>query len=1203
MPKWTVDQKSAIEENKRGVVVSAAAGSGKTAVLVERTIQMLSNEENHIEADTLLAVTFTNAAASQMREKLSNALAKEVQAKKDNAWILNQQTKLQYATISTINSFCLNFVKDHIELFDLESNFRIMEETEEAILFDEATDKTLLDYYENKPEEIRSLREAFCIDDDENIKKLIKELHKFFSSMSYEDIWINKVKGYFKDGTYVNYVVAEIKKTVKEMINDSIAMLNSMITFTYMKFIPKSVLDVIESDIELIDELSNINGNSLDEIIESLNKISFKRYPTISKKEDPEAIAASEVIKEFRNIAKKNILGVKSFFVSTNAELAEDVEKTAELFTLLCDITKDTEKVLNELKIEANAASFSDVERMTVNILTEINDKGEIVRTDICKDIIASKRFKMILVDEFQDVNNLQALIMYSLSNSVDVNTPGNNLFIVGDIKQSIYRFRQANPLILREARDKAKNDENLSAIALKKNFRSRKEIVDIVNFIFSNLMSEEIGDVDYTDTEQLVLGAKYDEVDNYDTEILMIKPNSKFSVYLPYSYEELTIAKRIKELINNGMKTLDAETNELRPSRPSDYCVLVRGNKRCDSMSKALQSVGLNSAVESQTGYLKSREISVIINLLKVIDNPMADIPLLSVLMSPIFMFSADDITMIRAKHLNGANTKKLYQNIIHYRDSDNIDEVLKKKCAEAIDSITRFRYYSAGLTLVSLIRKIYDETDYYGLSSTYEDSHQKRANLSLFLEYANDYENSSDGGLTGFIRHIDKISQTGKDFNSAAINIEDENCVNIMTMHKSKGLEYPFVFLCDIFHRFNIEDVRKQMIINNDYGVAFKFYDEENHLSITSQAFEACKLSMSSEMKSEELRLLYVAVTRTREKLFIPLVEDEKLIKKIQTLSGTILPTGKITNNVIKSANCIGDWILSVLLLHPDCGYLRDFQTNDMDSTKAFTGLLKDLYFNKLLKTSSKIDFNFINEDIDETTQKSISYTIPPNEKLVERIKEIFDFRYDKSLSQTPSKLSVSDVAKDKDKYFYPQIPKFNKEIGKLTAAEKGTITHSFMELCDFKKAEQSVTEEISRLVIEGKMTDTMSKGIDIKTVEAFFNSDIYKEIKNSSNIMREKQFLVKLSDIKCDDEKLLKLISNDSMLQGIADCIYDNGDGYTLLDYKTDRNVSEEELINRYTVQLDLYELAFNLILDKKITHSYIYSFSLKKGIKIL
>ncbi len=1206
MPEWTEDQLSAINETQNGVVVSAAAGSGKTAVLIERTIRLLSDESNGIEADRLLAVTFTKAAANQIREKLSDAIVKELDKNPGSSWLINQQKRLQLAKINTINAFCLDLVKENIQSFEFEGNLRILEDNEKIVLLNKSIDNTLEYYYSEQPEKISCVLDALGGENDKGLADVISETHTFFESIPFRDDWIRNVLKTLDSRDYIDELLQYNIGVVRKKAESVKAMYESLIEKSMELKILTKITSLLNNDLSLALSLREIDKKSWDKLYKKCLEFKFDRFvskPSVkdsagfSKEEVKNDIELAAEIKTDRDLLKAELNKIRAMISSPLEEIKSDLTEIKKLAEIIFEMTVFAEDALRASMTDENAVDFSTVEHMATELLAECKD-GVISRTSLCEEIVRNKDYKIILIDEYQDVNNLQDLIFKCLSDTDDISVIGKNVFVVGDVKQSIYRFRQTNPELFIDARKKAVDSdyEDTREITLKKNFRSRREVIDIVNYLFGQLMSGDLSEIEYTESEKLVQGLEVPDNGDYSTELMLIDDNEEFSKYLSYNIEHYKIAEKISEILKSGTEVFDPSIGEnggFRPCRPDDICVISRNNEDGRCVSKALEAFGIKTDAEMTSGYLRSREISVIINLLRVLDNPMQDIPLLSVLMSPVFMFTPDDTAKIRLFLINGTRPK-LYQQLLHYSESYDYDTVLAVKCSAAVEKIKELRFYAASMNLVSLIRKIYDCTDYYGIASAYEDGHQKRANLSLLLEYADEYDKYSGGGITGFIRYVDNIIENKKDFSQAVISSGEGMAVNIKTMHGSKGLEYPFVFLCNIFKKFNDRDQKKKMIINQSRGLSLKFNDVKTNMSVTPFSYNVLKNIADSEMKNEELRLLYVALTRAKDKLFIPVLFSKDTSKLMMSLYDKLSVLNGITSDMVFDASSCGEWLAECFILHPEAEAFRkhifEYEGKEYDNA------VKPLSTDSVLTVTQASDIT----QSDRKTVRNKKSTSDP--ALVKELLKRFDFKYDTLEAGTPSKLSVSDIAKDEKRaYYYPQIPKFSEEIGKLTASEKGTITHRFMELCDFENAERNLSEEISRLVSAGKLTAYQSEGIDRQTVEAFFESGIYKRMKNSSQIMREKQFLVSFSDLKIsgglDDYK-----NTSGMLQGIADCIFEERNGYVLVDYKTDRNTTAEQLKENYMIQLELYKAAFDLILDKPVKSGYIYSFSLREEIEI-
>lgn len=1179
MPKWTDDQLDAINSQGTGVIVSAAAGSGKTAVLVERTIRLLCDAEKGIEADRLLAVTFTNDAANQMRRKLSDAFAEKLRENPGNEWLALQQARLPMANITTINSFCYNLVKEHIHEFDFDGSVSICDENDSSVMLKEALEAAMESFYIDRPQEMKMLSDALCSSSDKEVADAVLELNRFFESVPFKKRWITSQLERYESDEFFD----DINKAAKARVIASIEYILSLLGGALKKAegieSTDSVAELIKGDITSLRALADrINESSLAAVKLELSGFKLERFKGVKKGADPADVFLCEQVKSIRAAARSQLEKLPALITADEKSQQEDKLFCLEIFKALTALEQKTSDLLREVKLSRGSVSFSDVEHMAIKLL--LDENGE--RTELCREIVKNRDYKIILIDEFQDVNNLQDLIFKAISDADDLSRIGTNMFAVGDVKQSIYRFRLSNPKLFRDvAKSAAYSPERVKRIDLKKNFRSRKPVIDAVNYFFEGLMTAETGEINYSDeSERLVCGAGFDNGNNSPVEVDIIDEEQPLLSYFGFDNEQLFVAQRIAELIQSGVTV--EENGEVRKALPSDFCVLTRGRSAHKGLSKALEYVGLKCSFDGSEGYLRSREVSVILNFLRVIDNPANDIALLSVMESPVFVFSDDEAAMIR-----GLDKKaKLYLNLKAAGESDALPTALVQKASSAYSAIGEMRFLSAGLSTEKLIRKIYDKMGYYACAAAFKDS-AGRDNLSLLLTYAVKFDESSGKGLAGFLRYINAVFENGGDFKRAEKKSLDKNSVTVTTMHSSKGLEYPFVFLCDLDKQMNLSDASGSIIINEQLGISFTYRNTEKHIKCVPQHYTALKENLLRESISEEIRILYVAMTRAKERLFLPIYLNKRNKSKLKNIALELSGVGKLNERMILSTDGMLRWIMLLLLTHKDCRKLRAASEVDL-SELALCG--EQGLFSEICVTPSisavKVDKGALFANVNKDS---------------EPIDMTFD--YDSSLCDTLAKLSVSEVVKeDKSFVFYPSVPDFSEEMGNFTAAERGTIAHSFMELCDLTRASKSVDDEIKRLVNEKKLTQRKAEVLDKKAIRGFFESDIFERLAAAKSFEREKSFLVKISELDLDDERLLKYKGTDGMLRGVADCVFEEEDGYVIIDYKTDRVRDEKDLAENYADQLKLYTAALNLILDKPVKAAYLYSFVLRNGILI-
>ncbi len=1235
--EWTDEQRLAIDARGKGITVPAAAGSGKTTVLVERVINILADPANNITPDRLLAVTFTTDAASNMKRKLSAEFEKRIANNPDDQWLQSQQSMLASAKIKTINAFCLDFVKENFNQLDIRDDVKIIEPDDEGILLDKSIEEALEEAYNNEPEMMKQLNDSLCQETDEQLINHIKKMCYVLGSVPFPESFAQAQKEMFTTDKGIKHytdMLFEYAKSQLSRVRADIVSNNALLkTFS---FIPKlcdnlnddidfmtRFIDVIESkDMALLHKL--FDGHTWARLYNNTGKSIDKTFDT---NESQIYHKAYEHFKTERDAYKMLIDRLGGMLNIDMAVEKKRVSFAGELYAGICSLTLRTRELLWEKKLEQNAVSFADVEDMTVRLLVEKTESGY-KRTALCDDIVSSKLYKMILIDEFQDVNDLQELIFKALSDTDDLDIMGTNVFIVGDVKQAIYGFRQANPKLFLNAIAASNVDENsakLEQIRLRTNFRSRINVIDFVNDVFGAIMSDEVGDVAYDSDEMLYLGAKYPAAD-IPTDILYFSygnvndesdesgddDNDGGSSYGELVPEHIAAANYIRDMIDKGTTVYDHEEKKLRPCRPSDFCILVRTNKVQSKIASALKTVGLDSYYETAEGYMRAREIFVIINLMRVIDSPFNDVAMLSVMLSQVMGFTADEVTTIRllCDDSESGVRKKLYQtiNAISKDDSeDNEHEAgkikvddpdLEEKCKKAIALIKSLRYYAASMPLEALIGKIYEMTDLYSSAAVFENSSQMRANLRMLIEYAAAYDSSgSSGGLTGFLRYYEKIAEAGKDFKQAAPNTAGEGVI-IQTMHGSKGLEYPFIILCDMEYKFKGKGDLPAFLIDRDIGAALRYHNVYDLSNGSNLSYDAMSLMLCKKELSEEMRLLYVAMTRAQERLCVILPvkvgakkNDFKTFGKLLTAVETL---GGVDAGLVSSCGSYAEWIVTALATHEGFAPFIHFIEQNLENE--FN--IKPVYYCSVLDVRPA--------DI-EVRDNSIPDYIPrpANTALVEQLIKGFDAQKDSEQLGVISKLSVTEIVRAEqeklygshDPEFYPRLPRLDDEIGRLTHAERGTYTHLFMELADYTKAQMSVKDELERLTALGMFSKKEAQGVYINALEMFFASTFYKRMAASPTIMREKSFLTTIDELELGED-FEEYEGTDACVQGIADCIFEEADGYVIVDYKTDR-FENEQAMDKYKTQLRIYKAAFDLILDKPVKSCYIYSFWLGKG----
>ena len=1200
---WTEKQLHAINARNCSIIVSAAAGSGKTSVLIEHLMQILSDTENKIPADRIIVVTFTNDAATQMKQRLSSALSLKLAENPGNSWLAYQQTLIPSAKISTIHSFCFDMIRENIQLLDVSAGFRILDEAEDNLITAKALENVFENFYTLQPKFMEELCELTCsTGSDYNLEQIVLSVFKFLQSTPFPEKWLKDAENFYANGFDPNCELADIYTDVLiSKILSAKKYIHSAISFITQTDDVKNI-GVMQNDLTMLSDTAKLISDktlSWDERISAIN-VKWARLAPKSKNSEENELRKMAV--NMRNKAKDelNILSKKEL-VFTSDQIKKDYEDNKKIIAMLSRIVLALIAETASLKSEKNALGFSDAEHFAIKLLCTEKD-GKIEQSPIAKEL--SEYYKVVMIDEFQDVNDTQNLIFRMLSHNGTADTNGDDLFSVGDVKQSIYGFRMANPSIfintLKNADEYTPDYSGKNAaILLNKNFRSSKDVVEFVNFVFGHLMTERIGGINYTSAEQLEYGASYPEKDNatefiFAREILETSGTDEISSdndseptddditdnkeesLTEVNAEAMAAAQKISSMLGNV--TVNDHGTE-RPCECRDFCILLRDNARGTIYSEALSKFGIRSFCEQTKGYLDSPEISVLTNILRIIDNPMNDIPLASVLMSPMFMLSDEEAAELRT--LSENKYDHLYNCILlALQDGDpyNFSAIDKLKNFSAVFS--KLRICAASQDLVRLIRTIYDSTGFLASVQVYSDGEQKKANLRLLLEYAKSYEKNSSGGLSGFIRFLDSTSEKGGDFTRASVISPSDNVVSIKTIHKSKGLEYPFVFLCGTSKPFNTDDAKATMQKNIKYGMGFKIFNRKLHCSYKSFPQFILSSINRRETISEEMRLLYVALTRAKEKLFITIPDNQKTEKLALKTANAITSDGIDPS----FASSMLNWLFAILLIHPD-GQKLNPSERDID----------------YIKGGCRIKISYSEEVSDQKTV-SPEKIVPDENKVLSLLNE-FTFKYDDTLSQKAAKLTITEIAKSEQETIFLSRPDFSSETGRLTAAEKGTAMHTFMQYADYSAAESSPAAEASSLFKKGLLSKAEKDSLDLANLEKFFKSNLYSRIKASSNVRREQKFLVEISQLALDDELGKEYNNTNGMLQGIADCLFEEDGGLILLDYKTDRVKTEKELTDRYFRQLYLYSIALEKIFGLKVKEAYIYSFALDKEIKVV
>ncbi|RKD26555.1 DNA helicase/exodeoxyribonuclease V, subunit A [Caminicella sporogenes DSM 14501] len=1197
MPKWTKAQEMAINIRDKNLLVSAAAGSGKTAVLVERIIRLILEEK--IDINRLLIVTFTNAAAGEMRERILDAFLEQIEKGfEDEKHIRRQITLLNKSYITTLHSFCIDVVRKNFHLIDIDPSFRIGDFAETNILIQETLDELLEEEYERADENFITLVEGFGGSrEDIKLQELILRVYGFIQSKPYPKKWLNECvekftmsKEEFEKSQWINTIKSSIRielNGARDVITEALKLCNKING-------PKEYETALLVDLGNVDSLLRSLDIGLEKFYLNISDIDYPKFKQIrgSRKLEVDNLL-QEQVKELRNKYKDIInKSIKENILTKSVdEYVSELNKMYPVMKYLERLVNRFSEKYSEKKLDKGILDFNDLEHYALKVL-----EYEEVQRDY------RNHFEYIFVDEYQDSNIVQETILNRIKRE-------NNLFMVGDVKQSIYRFRLADPsLFIEKYETYAKEGDSLNKrIDLSQNFRTRVEILEGINFLFKNIMSKELGEIDYTEDAYLYKGLEFKKIDNPHIELNIIENKIEESGEIDEELEEMSTAevearfavKKIKELI--GKKTYNAKMRQYMDIDFRHIVILLRSPKNwAPIFAEVFAKEGIPLYSDDSSGYFNTLEINIFLDLLRLIDNKRQDIPLLSVMRSPIGNFTTDELIKIRLNKREGSYYSALEAYII-----DNEDKLSKKiKCF--IEKLDKWAYQARYFKLDEFIWKLLIETGYYHYVGAMPGGIQRQANLRVLVDRAYQFEKSAINGLFLFLRFIDKLTKSRGDMGAAKTLGENENVVRIMSVHKSKGLEFPVVICTGLGKKFNLTDTRRDVLLHRELGLGPKFIDVDKRIYGQTLPQIAIKRKMKIESLSEEMRILYVALTRAVDRLI--------LIGSVKDLQKGYKKWSKKTSvhNLIK-ANSYLDWICSALFIHKDGEVLRnlgevfdkDISFDKNDNSRWIINLINKAEI--LLEENDKLETH------KELKNKFKNFVLEKERKFTDMINKRFNWEYRyKNAEKIPSKLAVSDIKKVSVKnleniaFNIPSLikkPKFIEGKKPFTKAEIGTIVHFVMQHIDLNKAGdiESIRKQIDMMVVKELLTEEEAKVVDEEKIMRFFKSPLGKRILSAEKVYREVPFVLrkKASDVieKIDD-------CEEVLIQGVIDCYFEEDGKIVLIDYKTSEvfggNINS--ILERYKAQIDIYKEALEKITGKVVKESYIYLFDTDEGVKV-
>ena len=1289
--KFTPEQQRVIELHNSNILVSAAAGSGKTAVLVERIIRMICDGEHPADIDRLLIVTFTNAAAAEMRERIAAGITARLEADSGNEHIQKQSALLHNAQITTIDSFSLFLIRNHFNEIGLDPDFRVADEGEIKLLQQEVLAQLLEDAYAGNfvPEEALTSREGygnegtvpemealeqfhacveyFCPGGRESVlEQHILNLSRYAGSFPWPAEWLEERKNDYAAGDmealvhsdYGQYLTERVNRTVEGCLEK----LREVKRLCELPDGPYMYGELTEAEIEQLERLTSCKD--LEEQAAKIPAVTFARLP--SKKDDSVDPAKRELAKAIRNSVKDTLSDLSESYFKTPLELAVEQGKACrEPLRMLLDLVLEFDRRLLAAKQERHLIDFSDMEHYALQILlkrekVEESDGTGTDRTETKYRIVPSdvameyrQYFQEILIDEYQDSNLVQEYLLSAISGEEEGRY---NRFMVGDVKQSIYKFRLARPELFLEKYDTYQETGDLCRIDLAKNFRSRIQVVDAVNGVFSRIMSREIGGIAYDDKAALYPGAVYPAQEDpaYGSELLLIRKPEKGEreesgigeqhaegegVLVDYDnvrqLEALAIAARIKQL-KGSLKVMEKSTGELRPVRYSDMVILLRTTSGWDEeFKKILEQQGIPVYITSKTGYFGALEVQELLQFLRVLDNPRQDIPLFGVMQSVFGGFTQEEIAQIRSGG-EGHSRKRmtLYEALkevaqsgrtveegeeISAGESAGEEAELSQKADTFLQRIGHYRDLTPFTSIRDLLQRILDDYDYLNYVTALPTGSKRRANVEMLLTKASAFEKTSYFGLFHFIRYMEQLEKYDVDYGEADTLDENADVVRIMSIHKSKGLEFPVVFVSGLSKRFNMQDANQSLIVDMDLGVAVDYVDSVRRIKNKTLRRAILSAKMKEDNLAEELRVLYVALTRAREKLILTAVLDKADEKwELAQMTGQ----ERLTYLDFCEAGSYMDFLLPIL---PQTGIaVKTLRTEDL----AVEELREQLRMGDRREQLRLIACG-------ETT---LTGDPEENERKLMYLRERFAYQYPHPGLQklytktTVSELKIAAMAEKDEAAFHtfeekevvPYIPGFRREQEKVSGAVRGNAFHRTMELLDFtylftesglftgcpnnyeeyrrgldkNRLQNRLEEFLQRETISLRLTEEYAKAVSLPKILNFLEQELAYRMWRAQEqglLYREQPFVLGI-DAKRLDPDLPE--GEKVLIQGIIDVFFIEDGEIVLLDYKTDVIDSLEALWNRYNVQIQYYEEALTKLMQMPVKERILYSFYLEK-----
>jgi ATP-dependent helicase/nuclease subunit A len=1237
---FTDQQWEAIHSTDSNLLISASAGSGKTMVLVNRIIEQI---KKGIAVDELLVVTFTNAAAKEMKQRIQKALQEEINADPEaetRHHLVQQLPKLGHANISTLHSFCLKVIERYYYLIDFDPVFRqLTDDTEIELIKEDVWDELLEELYEEADEGFQQFMEAYAGDrNDDNVTQMVFQLHEFSRANENPNAWLASLTDLYEvpNGNLEEAKIYQdyVKKQFIDELTHLVQLVKQALNLAnYDEHLEKQIA-ILENEKEQYETALNLlEANKLEACYEFVNagyKFQTFRGPTKSKTPDDVLAIFNDEMKNLRNEAKKGYQKFEENFALSPAEQVEIIEQTKEQVQVLGEITQQFSNRYQAYKAERKLIDFNDLEHLTLEIL-----KGESANEVSEASVYYREKFMEVLVDEYQDINALQEAILLRLAREDREN---GNYFMVGDVKQSIYGFRLADPNLFLSKYDSYANSDEGERIILAENFRSRQDVLSFTNFIFTQLMDRQVGNLDYDENAELVYGNKdFDESEDFATEFLVYEQENteateeEAQITDKKTGEILMVAARIKELVASGYEIYDKTEEKMRPIEYRDIVLLTPTKSNNLEIQEIFQEANIPPAINETQNFFQTTEVTIMMSLLKVIDNPRQEIPLVATLRSPIVGLNEVELTYIRLQNKQA----DFYEAMSDYakaafKDPKNI--AVQKKVQAFMKQLDTWREYARRHSVVELLRLLYQETGYMHYVGGMSGGKQRRANLEALYQRAASYEETSFKGLYRFIRFIDKMQERDKDLAEPTSILSEQNAVRVMTIHASKGLEFPVVFLMDMSKRFNQSDWTGEYVFDRDLGIGLQYKNPETRIKSSTLVDTAIKDVKKQNAYAEEMRVLYVALTRAEQKLFLVGTKKtkEKAFDDWDKGNGgqeILLPA-----QLRLSTNNYMDWLGMATARHQiAAGEVNSVQENKQIKQYpvhfVYNFYSEAMIIEVLRGTTDEMTANWLEDLVDkqlattadQKTNQAVNYTLDlanfeypyqmstqtTNFQSVSEVKQLFE-------EPNNEKMAKIDWTDDSRINRYTEDlferPKFLQEETSATPAEIGQATHFLLQHLNLsdQPTTTSVSKEITKMTEEKLLNKQVAEQINVDKIVQYFQTSFGKEIvKNSEKLEKEVLFSLMMNarDVFTDME-----VSDDSILiHGIIDGYFERDDGLVLFDYKTDQvahfgELAEEELKRRYKGQVMLYKTALETIMNQSVVEVNIISLDLEKTIPV-